>query len=411
MSDPTRWTTPADIVAALLRHWERGRILAAAVPRAGAVQSLDDEAASTLFPLPVRLSRPDSRDLTERFEAVRNWIRLLEEGSKEKRKVGYEITWEEINHRQLGRNRVPLAVVVTSEADALALIGKRQQAERFARLVARSVALFPVLAGWLAKRPFAALEQADDWERVLAVLAWFRDHPRPGIYLRQLEIPGVDSKFIEARKSLFAELLDRVLPAESIAYDASGARAFELRYGVCPKPPLVRFRLLDPCLHLGPLSDLTTPVAQFARLELAVEHVFITENEINGLAFPELPASLVVFGLGYGLERLAEIGWLRETALHYWGDIDTHGFAILNRLRAGLPHARSLLMDRETLLTHRALWSREDAPHRAALDRLTPVEAALYDELREQRLGVGVRLEQERIAFGWLRQALNALGG
>ena len=38
--------------------------------------------------------------------------------------------------------------------------------------------------------------------------------------------------------------------------------------------------------------------------------------------------------------------------LVYWGDLDTHGFAILNRLRECFPHARSMLMDRATLLAH-----------------------------------------------------------
>ncbi|MDT5095877.1 MAG: hypothetical protein QOH60_5240, partial [Mycobacterium sp.] len=37
-----------------------------------------------------------------------------------------------------------------------------------------------------------------------------------------------------------------------------------------------------------------------------------------------------------------------------------HGFAILDRLRAWLPRARSVLMDRETLLAHRDRWVTED---------------------------------------------------
>jgi hypothetical protein len=34
----------------------------------------------------------------------------------------------------------------------------------------------------------------------------------------------------------------------------------------------------------------------------------------------------------------------------YWGDLDTHGFAILDELRAHCPHAESLLMNRATFL-------------------------------------------------------------
>jgi hypothetical protein len=93
----------------------------------------------------------------------------------------------------------------------------------------------------------------------------------------------------------------------------------------------------------------------------------------------------------------------------YWGDIDTHGFAILSRLRALFPHVRSFLMDRETLLTHRPLWAREEEPYTGGLHHLTAEEDALFEELRQGTLGYGVRLEQERIAFGRVEAALSEL--
>jgi len=101
--------------------------------------------------------------------------------------------------------------------------------------------------------------------------------------------------------------------------------------------------------------------------------------------------------------------WLGEREIYYWSDLDTHGFAMLDRLRASIPRTRSLLMDRKTLLAHRPLWTTEPAPHVAPLDRLTIEEATLYADLRYDRLGRSVRLEQERISFGWLRRTLNSL--
>jgi len=47
--------------------------------------------------------KPDSRDLAERFDNVRKWIRALETGGKPAQGYGYEIEWTEINHRQLTR--------------------------------------------------------------------------------------------------------------------------------------------------------------------------------------------------------------------------------------------------------------------------------------------------------------------
>jgi len=157
------------------------------------------------------------------------------------------------------------------------------------------------------------------------------------------------------------------------------------------------------------LSDLTIPAVDFARLDIPVKLAFITENEINGLAFPEMPDSIVVFGLGYGLDRLAEATWLGAKTLYYWGDIDTHGFAILDRLRAFFPYAQSFLMDRTTLMAHRELWGRERDRYERPLSRLTIPEQVLFEELKDGLLGDRVRLEQERISFGWLKQALGEL--
>ena len=145
---------------------------------------------------------------------------------------------------------------------------------------------------------------------------------------------------------------------------------------------------------------------EFAQLDHAVRRVFITENEINFLAFPELPGSVVIFGSGYGFEHLVQASCLHDRTIHYWGDIDTHGFAILDQLRAYFPQAYSLLMDRETLLAHRALWGEEDRPVKRDLTRLLPMEATLYDALRTDQYARALRMEQERVGYAWVEAAL-----
>jgi hypothetical protein len=391
------WTTPDDVRAQVQRLWDRGRILAA---RLG---------AEPLFPLALRLSRPEVRELSDRFAEARDWIRTLEEGSKKATGVGYEIVYAEVNHRQLGLNRVPQSLLVPREADALALIGKRRQSDAFDRLVETTKATHPELLSWLAKRPLDLLDHADDWVRLLSVVSWFRNHPRPGIYARQIDVEGVHTKFIETHRRLLAELLDLVLPAEHIDQQAIGAQAFERRLGLLCKPALLRFRVLDQSLRVQGLEDVSTPIAQFARLDLPARRVFIVENEINGLAFPQAEASIILFGLGYGVDRLGLVPWLQDKAIYYWGDLDTHGFAILDSLRAVFPNARSFLMDRQTLLSHRPLWVEEPEPSQVPLSRLTEDENKVFEDLRFDRLGHRVRLEQERIAFGHVARTLASL--
>lgn len=38
-------------------------------------------------------------------------------------------------------------------------------------------------------------------------------------------------------------------------------------------------------------------------------------------------------GAGYGWQALAQAKWLNQCEIYYWGNLDTHGFAILDRLR------------------------------------------------------------------------------
>jgi len=95
--------------------------------------------------------------------------------------------------------------------------------------------------------------------------------------------------------------------------------------------------------------------------------------------------------------------------LYYWGDIDTHGFAILDQLRARFPDAQSFLMDRATLMAFESVWGWEDNPLTRDLLRLREEERSLYDDLRDQRIRANLRLEQEFIGFDRVRSVLAGL--
>lgn len=391
------WTTAGDLRLQVLRLWNRGALLA------------EVAGEPSLFPRRLNLKGPSSTELAERFNEVRGWIAGLDREAKH-----YRLVWHTVNHRILGANSIPAEVWIDSLEDALRLIGKRREVDRFASLVALTGECQPGLRSWLVKRPLRALELADDWPRLLAIVRWLQQHPRPGVYLRQVDIAGVHSKFIEGHRAVLAELFDLVLSSEAIDTTAGGLAGFCRRYGFRDKSLRLRFRLLDPAMapfSTGTDQDIAVSAETFARLDLPVERVFITENEINFLAFPSLPYSMVIFGAGYGFEMLAEARWLHHISIHYWGDIDTHGFAILNQLRFYLPAANSFLMDRKTLLAHQPQWGRETQPEKRQLARLNAEETALYDDLRQNRLADQLRLEQERIGFGWVKKALEVATG
>ena len=200
----------------------------------------------------------------------------------------------EVRHRVSGTNSLPHEAWVDTVEDAVALIRKQPELVEFRRLVDWTRVRQPGLLGWVAKRPLRALELAGEWRRLLDVVGWLEDHPRPGVYLRQMDVPGVHSKFVEAHRGVLGELLDLALPPESIDAGApAGVAGFARRYGFREKPERIRFRVLDPALSPFPATpedvggqDIALDAASFAALDTGVARVFITENEINFLAFP-----------------------------------------------------------------------------------------------------------------------------
>lgn len=376
------WTTPADVSAYLLRQWERGRIL-----------------SQDIFPLRIPLKGPDSQELATRFGEVQQWIASLRQAEGD-----YRLEYRTVRHRVIGANQLPARIWVDTREQALAMLSRRAQGETYQRLRQVTEERCPRLLEWLARRPLRALELASEWSRLLDVVTWIQQNPHSGLYIRQADFPGVHTKFIESHKSVLTELLDLVLPAEEPGL------AFETRFGFRERSARVRFRLLDASTQLPDgLTDLALVSQEFAGFVPQLQRVFITENEINFLAFPNLPDSLVIFGSGYGIEVLGQAEWLKTREIYYWGDIDTHGFAILDHLRRHFPQVQSLLMDRATLLAHRDYWVEERKPTVRELAHLTGEERCLYEDLCQHRLAPYLRLEQEMVRFPWVRQALGEL--
>jgi hypothetical protein len=389
-----KWTRPNELRAQVQKLWDRGELLASLV------------SGEPLFPKRLTLKAPTSAEIADRFEEVRAWIGELREFTNGR------VEMREFRHRLFGANSVPQAVWIDTVEDALSLIGKSRAAGRFFAMISVTRELEPRLLDWLAKRPLRALELDDEWRRLLEIVAWIEKNPAPGVYLRQVDIPGVHTKFIEAHRRVLAELLDIVMPPEAIDPTASGTGKFAKRYGFRDKPVRIRFRVLDPQCAILPCElgqDITLDAESFARLDTKVSRVFITENEINFLAFPQVRESLVIFGSGYGFEMLRAAEWLKRCRILYWGDIDTHGFAILDQLRSHFDNVESFLMDRTTLLTFESQWGDEEKQTLRDLPRLTGEEKALFDDLRDNRIRGNLRLEQERVGFGWVESALSVL--
>jgi hypothetical protein len=104
--------------------------------------------------------------------------------------------------------------------------------------------------------------------------------------------------------------------------------------------------------------------------------------------------------LGNAVSALGSVSWLQAIPSIYWGDVDTHGFAILDRARKALPQLRSVLMDESITLRYQNLWGTEPAQTtNFALEHLSEHELAVYTALKANAWGQKVRLEQERLPW------------
>jgi hypothetical protein len=375
------WTTRRDIEERVRRRWDDGSLLRA---HAGAAEF-------SAIEIPVR--GPRASEIGDDLVAVREWISALSAGSDSGRR--YDVVLGQVGGRHIGRNALPTRAVVSTMDQAWSLLGVRREVHRFDALL-ELAEMTAAVRSWVLAHPHRALELADEMPRLLAAVEWLDTHRDSGQYLRQISAPGVDTKFAERHRPVLAAML-------GVSHTASG---FLRDLGLRAKPEMVRIRVATSLGMPAPISELSLRASEVRDLAIAPRSALVIENEVTYLSVDVPEDGVVIWGKGFEVDRVGRLPWLADIPVFYWGDIDTHGFAILDRLRAWLPTARSILMDRETLLAHRERWVTEDRPATSSLMRLTADELDLYTDLVTDRLSRRVRLEQERVDWTWAEQAL-----
>lgn len=375
------WTTRRDVEERVRRRWEDGSLLRA---HAG---------ASEFSPIEIPVRGPKASEIGDELVAVREWISALTAGSDTGRR--YDVVLGQVGGRHIGRNAMPSRVVVSTTDQAWSLLGVRREVERFSELLELTDTT-PAVRTWVLAHPHHALKLAEAIPRLLAAFEWFDTHRDSERYLREISAPGVDTKFAEKHRPVLAAMLGVSPTASSFIRDL----------GLRGKPEMVRIRV-SPSLGLpAPISEMALRANEMRELAIAPRSAVVIENEVTYLSVEVPEDGIVIWGKGFEVDRVGRLPWLAGIPVIYWGDIDTHGFAILDRLRAWLPAARSILMDRETLLAHRERWVSEDRPATSSLTRLTTAELDLYTDLVTDRLGRRVRLEQERVDWAAATTAL-----
>ncbi|MFC4857378.1 Wadjet anti-phage system protein JetD domain-containing protein [Actinophytocola glycyrrhizae] len=233
---------------------------------------------------------------------------------------------------------------------------------------------------------------------LLTVATWFNTNDATGLTPRQVPIPGVHAKWLNTHQPYILLLTGRDT------------------LGLLPRHPArIHFTYLDPTyLATGARRHDTATVGDTFTPPYQPSVVVISENKDTAIHFPPTTHGIAVEGSGFGGKTAAAFPWLTDTPhLYYWGDIDAHGYEILNGWREdGLP-VTSILMDSTTYDTYARFGTSTDQNgnplkpgNPKPLPRLTPDEHAMYRRLLDPAFSGHRRIEQERIP---LHAAVDAL--
>lgn len=236
-----------------------------------------------------------------------------------------------------------------------------------------------------------------EFDQLIALVDYLKERKTVDCYIREIPVLGISTKFFERHLSLICELLSielgRTIKKESLYAE----------WNVLTPQFLVRTKHAQNFLP-GLPSDLALGIP-LESLKEKPSSLIVIENLQSGLALKTVPENVPIFmGLGLAVKRLAELSWIKEVPITYFGDLDAHGLYILALFRRIAPQTKSVLMDLQAFQAYKAFAVPDptNPPVGNAPIGLTSEEADLYEFLIENKL----RLEQERIPLAVVEEAL-----
>ncbi|MUP40060.1 Wadjet anti-phage system protein JetD domain-containing protein [Labilibaculum euxinus] len=344
--------------------------------------------------------RGDKKYAKSSLQEFEKELQLINSQSKEKKGFGYTLEFQQVRTKHLGTQDLPTSIYFDTENDYLKFLGKEKEVELFIGIITKITETFPELKEWIIKNPIKVIQNQTEWESILKVCRYFKQSPKPNLYIRELPI-NVHTKFIERNQSVIKDLLDILI----FEYNNKGEKQFEKRFNLKYAEPQVRFKILDKEVsqkYFSGIDDVSIPVSQFEALDLPVERVIIFENKTTfytALTLPKMDNAIALFGSGFSVSNLKNVYWFANKELLYWGDIDVQGFEILSQFRGYFPQTKSILMNKITF--ENFFENDSGTPTNISVQlNLTNEEQQLYGILKTNNW----RLEQEKIPFDYVNK-------
>ena len=352
------------------------------------------------FPLRISLKAPTGARALADLEHFRHFINSWKNWPHP-----HQLQWQQKKYQQLGDQQVPVALLLDSMPDLIALLGPKAEARsrRWDQLMRPLLNVDKRLSPVLVKH-LAVVESMtpDDAALLAQLLPQLQQGMGQKCYLRALPLKVVDTKFVENFQNLISDLLD------SLHDNAVSEQGGLLQWLDCRANPggwlLVRPLCKQSQKQLAELAILQMDIQTLQHYPLPASHILVVENKQSGYALPELDDTIAVFGGGRNTAWM-QGEWLEHKHIGYWGDIDSWGLAILSDARMRQQHLQALMMDEATLLQHQTRMVDETEPHKQCPEYLTEAEQRLFRRLRDSCYGK-TRLEQERLAPDYVLQCL-----
>lgn len=303
-----------------------------------------------------------------------------------------------------GKQLMPVRVFIDTPEDAMALLGLTKKKKEFLAGLSAVESQMPSLRDWYLSY-FGRISAEDFFPMALSIARFMLEQDEREGYLREMAIPGVDTKFLENHNFLVRTLWNALFPENTAE---SSDELWEKLFVQKVPTPSICVRSLDEHLRFAGVRKLFLSQDDIADFQPPHRRIFITENKVNGYTFPDAEDSLIFFGMGYGVLEMAESApWLADKEIYYWGDLDHDGFNILSNLRKVLPEMKihSFLMDKETLLAYVDPKVKDTGNTTTIPDYLTVSEKMAWKLIHDN----GWRLEQERIPHEEVEWAVERL--
>lgn len=383
------------------------------------------------FPLVIKGSKGSAySNLISRMNEVAPLI--AESKLKNKKHSGYSLDFEQIKTRTNGIQTVIKNIFFETENDFLFFIKKENATQNFISAIKvlnsqlqsekqqQSLSVkINFNSEWIHSHHSdlcdSHSDETDFWHSVCLCVNYLFQNTSSNLYLRQLPVK-VHTKFIESNKALIQSLLVVSEPDISDSIEENKKTSFESKYGIKEKPVLVRFRSLDKKILLNvnslQVSEMILPLCDFESFDKSdlfsrIKRIFIIENEMVYLSFPEVADSICIWGHGFTATVFKSCSWFNKKESFYFGDLDEHGFLILSDFRKYFPSTKSFCMDSRTLKTFDSFRSKgKSLSGNFIPQNLTEEEKLIFTELHNSASNNRDRLEQEHISNDYIEDAL-----